>query len=195
MKIHRQIGVRPVACHTQTLEFLALNIDPPGGEIPAFLTELDNRHLVLVLALLAVFLFDLPFNRQPVAIPPRNKPRVTPHHLLRPHDHILEDLVQGVADMQIPIRIRRSVMQRERRAVLALGFLAQTVVNADLFPAFQPVGFAFRQTCAHRKIGFGQVQRGFVVRCLGAHWGRPWICRFGKVAKVGAMAQTPMPGV
>uniref|UniRef100_UPI00261EACE7 hypothetical protein n=1 Tax=uncultured Ruegeria sp. TaxID=259304 RepID=UPI00261EACE7 len=48
-------------------------------------------------------------------------------------------------------------------------------------------------------LGFGQVQRVFVIRCLdrvGAHWERPlddlvvyWI------EAVGAKSQTPLPGV
>ena len=62
----------PVAENTKALEFLGLNVEPVRGKIPAFLAEFTDRHLVLVLALLAILLLDLPFDRQAVAVPSRN---------------------------------------------------------------------------------------------------------------------------
>ena len=115
VEIHREVGLGPFAGHTQTLEFIALDVDPSGGEITAFLAEFHNRHRILVAAFLAVFLFDLPLDGQAVTIPTGDIACILAHHLLGAHDHILEDFVQRVSDMQMAIRIRRTVMQRKRR--------------------------------------------------------------------------------
>ena len=80
--IHSQIGIVPLASDTQALEFIALNINPAFSEFAAFLAQLNHRHVIFVFALSAVLFFDLPFNRQPMAIPTRNITAVLAHHLL-----------------------------------------------------------------------------------------------------------------
>ena len=131
VKIHREVGIRPIARDAQTLEFLALDIDPALGKLAAFLTEINDAHFVFVLALLSVLLFDLPFNRQTVAIPTGHITRIKAHHLMAAHDHILDRFVQRVAYVQMPVRVRRTVMQRKRRAAC---FFAKTIINAHVFP-------------------------------------------------------------
>ncbi len=170
MEIHGQIGVFPIAGDAQTLEFLALHVDPTAGELATFGAEFIDRHLILVAALLAVLLFDLPFDRQAVAVPARDVARVIAHHLMAAHNHVLDRLVQRVTDVQMPVGIGRAVMQREGLTPL---FLAQAVIDADLLPPLQPAGLALGQSGAHGEIGLGQVQRGFVVGGLGAHGERP----------------------
>ena len=179
VEIHGQIGIGPVAGDAQALELLPLDIDPAFGELAAFLAEGDGFHLVLVQALGAVLLLDLPFDRQAVAIPAGDIAGVLAHHLLGPHHHVLQDLVQRVADVQVAVGIGGAVVQREGRPFLSFRalLLAQAVIDADPFPARQPVGFALRQARAHRKVGFGQedgiaiVGGGFFGR-VGAHLGR-----------------------
>ena len=61
----------PVAENTEPLELLGLDIEPVGGEVAALLAELLDRNLVLVLALLAVLLLDLPFDGKAVTVPAR----------------------------------------------------------------------------------------------------------------------------
>ena len=170
MEIHGKIRLRPVACDAHALELVALDVDPPGSEIAAFGPEFVDWHLILVTALFAVLLFDLPFDRQPVAIPPRNVACVKAHHLVAAHDHILDRFIQRVPDVQMPVGIGRAIMQRERGAPR---FFAQTVIDADVFPPGQPLRLAFRQACAHREISARQVQGLFIFGGLGAHGGRP----------------------
>ena len=43
VEIHREIGIVPVAGDAEALEFLALDVDPALGELPALLTEIDDR--------------------------------------------------------------------------------------------------------------------------------------------------------
>ena len=124
VEIHRQIGVFPIAGDAQTLEFFPLDVHPALGEFAAFLTEIDNVHVVLIAALLAVLLFDLPLNRQTVAIPTRHIARIKTHHLVAANDHVLDRLVQRVTDMQMTVRIGRSVVQGERLAAAVFGLVA-----------------------------------------------------------------------
>ena len=176
--IHRQIGLFPFAGHAQPLEFLALDVDPAFGKTAAFLTEGDGVHVVLVQALRPVLFLDLPFDRQAVAIPARHIAAVLAHHLLRTDDEILEDLVERMADVQMPVGIGRAVMQDKRRSA---GFLPQAVIDADLFPAGKPVGLAAWQVGAHGKIGLGQKDGVAVIDGrfgrVGAHLGSIWLER------------------
>ena len=169
MEIHRQIRFRPIAGHPQPLELLALDVHPLLGKAPALAPELIDRHVVLVLALLAVLFFDLPLDGQTVTVPTGDIARIKPHHLVRAHDDVLDGLVERMANVQVPIGIGRAIMQRERLAPL---FVAQLVINPDLFPLRQPGWLALGQACAHGEVGFRQVQGVFIFvgrGRLGAH--------------------------
>ncbi len=161
---HGQIGVIPIARTAEALEFVALHIHPMFGKGAALAAELDNRHVVLVLALGAIFLFDLPFDRQAVAIPARHVVRVVAEHLLRAGDQIFQDLVERMADMDIAIGIGRPVVQDEFRP--AGGSLAQQAVEVDLGPTRQDLRLLFGQAGAHRKIRQRQIERFRVIRGL-----------------------------
>ena len=116
---HGGVGMRPVAVDAEALELLALHVDPVLGEGAAFAAELDDRHLVLVLALGAVLLLDLPLDRQAVAVPARHVVGVVAEHLLRAHDDVLEDLVERRADVDVAVGVGRAVVEDEARLALA----------------------------------------------------------------------------
>ena len=166
MKIHRQIRIFPFAGDAQSLEFIALDIDPTGGKFAAFLTKFDHRNRVFIAAFFAVFLFYFPLNRQPVTIPTWDIARISAHHLLRAHHHIFEDLIERMTNVQVAIGIGRPVMQGK---ALTPCFLAQSVIDADLFPTGQPFRFAFWQAGTHGEICLRQIESVFVVRCLLGH--------------------------
>src|SRR5690242_2729135 len=150
----------PIAEHAEPFELRTLHADPMRGEVAAFLAELEDRHLVLRLLLRAVFLFDLPLDRQPMAVPARHVDRVAAEHLLRAVDHVFEDLVERMADVQIAVGIGRAVM--EHVFLTPLGRRALPPIEADLLPARQQRGLALRQLAAHREIGLRQ-KDGFAV--------------------------------
>ena len=191
-KIHGEIGPVPIAGDAQPLEFLALHIDPAFGEPAAFLPEIDEIQLILVEALGAVLLLDLPFDGQAMAVPARNVARVIAHHLLAAHHHVLEDLVESMADMKMPIGIGRAIMQREGRAPFRPR--AQAIIDADLFPTGKPFGLAPGQARAHRKIGLRQIERVFVIKRIGAHGGVLCHCRIRKCRRGGTDRRMPCPG-
>ncbi len=67
-KVHCQIGVLPISQHPHPHEVIPLLIHLLGGVLPTLLAELTGAYLV---AGLADFLFDIQFDREPMAIPAR----------------------------------------------------------------------------------------------------------------------------
>ena len=158
---HGGVGGVPVADDAEPFELPALDVDPVVGELAAFLAELDDGHLVLVLARGPVALLDLPFDGQAVAVPAGHVVRVPAQHLLGTGDHVLENLVERVADVQVPVGIGRSVVEDELLA--PLGRLAVPAKQVHGGPALEHPGFALGQSRAHGKIGVGQEHRRFIV--------------------------------
>ena len=112
--VHGEVRIVPVALDAEAAELLALHVDPVFGELPALAPELDDGDGVLVLAGGAVLLLDLPFDRQAVAVPAWDVVGVLAQHLLRAIDHVLQDLVEGGADMDVTVGIGRAVMPSSR---------------------------------------------------------------------------------
>ena len=135
--------MRPVADDAEALELLALHVDPVRGELAALVAELVDRHLVLVPALGAVLLLDLPLDRQAVAVPARHVVGIVAEHL-RFDDEILEDLVERVADMDVAVGVGRAVMQHELRAALR-PFWRRLLVEVHVVPALQQSRLALGQ--------------------------------------------------
>ena len=160
---HGGVRIGPIGHDAQTLEFRLLHADPMGGEFPAFIAELDDIHLVLVLTGFAVFFFDLPFDGQAVAIPAGDVMGVHALHLPGAVDDVLQDLVQGMADMQMAVRIGRAIMQHELFAALAR--LAQALEQTDFGPSRQQIRLFLRQASFHGKVGLGQENIVFYVVC------------------------------
>ena len=161
---HRLIWIFPIADDAEALELFPLDIDPLGGEVAALGAEFDDGHGVLIQALLAVLLFDLPFDRQAVAVPTRHVVGIEAGHLARADDGVFEDLIERVADVEMAVGIRRTVMQDEFLA--ALRGLPQKIVHVHLLPAREQLGLELRQTGLHREVGGGQKDGGAIIRRL-----------------------------
>ena len=169
VEAHGKIGIVPLAQDPKALELGALHVDPVLGEGAAFLAEFDYRNLVLVLALGAVLLLDLPFDGQAMAVPARHIGRVEAQHLHGARHQILQRLVERVADMDVAIGVGRAVMDGEERAIL--GLLALQGVNIHFLPALEPARLALGQAGAHGEIGFRQKQGGRIIGFGGARGG------------------------
>ena len=160
-EVHGGVGVGPIADHAEALELLALHGDPFVGELSALLAELDDRHRVLVLAGLAVGFLYLPFDGQAMAVPAGDVIGIAAAHLFGPRNHVLEDLVQGMADVQVTVGIGRAVV--EDKLVAALGLLAVAAVDVELLPVLQGLGLALGQPRLHGKVGAGQEDGRLVI--------------------------------
>ena len=170
-EVHRGIAPGPVAQHAQPGEFLALHVQPVGGIGAALGAEIQHRHVVLLASALvlaagvAILLLDLPFDRQAVAVPARNVVGIASGHLRGAIDHVLQNLVQRMPDMQVAVRIGRPVMQDEGRA--ALGLRPQPLPQPDARPAFQHRRLPLGQVAAHGEGRVGQEHGAAVVARLG----------------------------
>src|SRR5436853_388861 len=78
-----------------------------------------------------------------MAVPARHVVGIEAKHLLALCHHVLEDLVQRVANMDVAVGVGRSVMQHEFGA--AARALAQLAVEVDLVPALEDFRLALRQ--------------------------------------------------
>src|SRR6185437_1053666 len=149
----------PVAQHAEALEIRALQVDLLRRIVAAMLAETFRIDLV---ADLAVFLLDRDLDRQAMAIPTRHVRRAEAGHQLRAHHDVLEDLVDRVAEVDLAVRVRRTVVQDERVRALS-GALLQFGITLRRFPIGQHRGLASGQVGLHRETGLRKVDGLLVV--------------------------------
>src|SRR4029453_6954814 len=168
-KIHRRVGMRPVAHDPQPHELLSLHVEPVLGVCAAFMPECDHGagigQVRFRLVPGAVVLFsDLPFDRKPMTVPSRHVVGIEPQHLLATRDHVLENLVQRMPDMDVAVRVGRPVVENELLA--SFRRRAELRVKIIFLPARQDLRLALRQAGAHGKVSLRQKQR-FRIISLG----------------------------
>jgi hypothetical protein len=158
-EVHRQVGMFPVAEDRQTLELGRHDADEPLGVGAAGAAEIGHGHVALLRPKLAV---DLQLDRQAVAVVARHIRRVEAGHRSRLDDEVLENLVQRGAEVDLPVRVRRTVVEHQLRRPGARR--TNLPVEVHRRPPRQRLGLAGREVRLHRKPRAGQVQRVFPVR-------------------------------
>ena len=116
--IERQVGVVPVTEHAQTTETGLLQLDVLDGELVAELADLSRGGLVELLG--AELLLDLVLDRLAMAVPTGDVGNLIALHHPVAVDHVLGDLVHGVADVDRTVGVRRAVVQHELLVTLVL---------------------------------------------------------------------------
>ena len=116
--IERQIRVVPITEHAQSTETGLLELDVLDSELIAKLADLGRGGLVELLG--AELLLDLVLNRLTVAVPTGDKGNLIALHHPVTVDHVLGDLVHGVADVDRAVGVRRAVVQHELLVTLVL---------------------------------------------------------------------------
>ena len=158
LRLHGEIGMRPVAEDAEADEIGLLQLDLACGITAAGSAKFRRAHLR---ARLADFLLDLLLNRQAVAVPARDVRTIETEHLVRFDDDIFQDFIEGMADVNRAVGVGRAIVQdefwaaRERCALLA--------VNIVVLPESEDFRLTLRQITAHREIGSGQIQSVFIV--------------------------------
>ena len=163
----------PIAHDAEALELRALHVDPMLGIGAALVAEgLDRRFVTpcagedgLGLLLLAVLFLDLPFDGQAVAVPTRHVRRVLAQQVLGAADHVLEDVVQRMADVDVAIGIGRAIVEDELLAPPA--GLAERVIEANRFPARGNARLLLGEAGLHGEIGLRQEDGVPVIACCG----------------------------
>ena len=156
--VHGEVRVDPVPHDPQTFELAALDVDEPLGIGAA---ELAHPGAGKGLFLLSQFLVDIVLDRQAVAVPSRDINCIESRHLLGTDDDVLQNLVEGGPDVDVPVGVRRTVVQDERRT--SLGCRADRFVKPAALPLLQLLRLAPRQVGFHGKGGRRQVERLLVI--------------------------------
>ena len=151
---HGEIGVIPVAQDAEPPELVALDVDEPLRVRAARPAELGDGQMTLLGAELLV---DLVLDGQAVTIPARDVRRVHAGHAPRPHDEVLQHLVEGMPDVDVAVGIRRAVVQHEQRPSPAP--LAQPGIQVHRLPSRDRGRLGRFQVGLHRKAGAREVQR------------------------------------
>ena len=145
----------PVAQHAQPLEVRHLDANLLGREGAAFRLHLVARQVA------AELLLDGVLDRQTVAVPAGNVCGIEALELAGLDDHVLEDLVDGVAHVNLAVGVGRAVVQN--KLLVAAASRAQLLVQALVFPLLDPLRLALGPVAAHREGRVGQVERGSVI--------------------------------
>jgi hypothetical protein len=108
-----------------------------------------------------VLLFDLHFDRHAVTVPTRHVGRIESRERLALDDDVLEDLVDGVADVNVAVRVRRPVVKHEAWPPAAR--FTNALVKPALVPPLQHQRLALCEITTHRKRRVREVQRFLVI--------------------------------
>ena len=163
-EVHGGVAPVPVAGDAQPLELIPLHVDPAGGVFAARGAELGLGHLVLAAAPGAELLLDFPLDRQAVAVPAGDVVDVMAHQEPAADHEVLQRLVQRVADVDVAVRIGRTVVQHIQRGLLRLTRGAQTGV--EVAPGLDDLRLLLRQAAAHGEGRFRQ-EDGLAVVAAG----------------------------
>src|SRR5262249_25056760 len=100
-------------------------------------------------------LIHIDFNRQSVTVPPRDVRGVEARLGSALHDEVLQKLVESSPEVDLAIRIGRSVVERENGSVLARD--SDLAIEVYVGPVGQPTRLVLRQIGSHGKAGLRQV--------------------------------------
>ena len=164
MGIQGHIGMVPVTQHTQPFEILPLGIDPLEGIFPAHFPQFHRGQLVTVHAGgLQAGMFD----GHAVGIPAGDIGGVIPLGVFVFDDDVLQDLVQGMAHVDLAVGVGRSVVEDEL-LVACMEFLFFSI-DIVFIPEIQEIRFPFGQARPHGEFSFRQVQRRCILVVFLAH--------------------------
>ena len=163
-RVHREIGVLPLAHDAESLELFALDRDEALRVAAAFAPEIEGAHLGLLGAETAI---DLQLDRQAVAIPARQVGRVEPGHRSTANHDVLEDLVEAGPQVEMAVCVGRTIVKDE--ALLSATGLPDLGVEALLLPRLQAQRLLLRQAGLHLEGRLREVQCRLQIDRLGGH--------------------------
>ncbi len=159
--IHGTILTFPVRQYPKPVKLLPLGFDVGGGEI---LTRPPQFKGIEFFFFLSHCLGDLVLNRQSMTIPTRHvgSPKATGRFVAQ--DRILENLVQGSPDVDIPVGKGRAVVKDEGRAIIVL--LLHALIQPNLRPMLDSHRLPFHRIGPHGEISPGKIKRILELFCL-----------------------------
>jgi len=158
--VHGEIRVIPFSHDAQALELLTLHLHEFCRILAAQFAHFGFGDLVLFRTQI---LLNLQFDGQPVAVPSRDVGRFEAAHAFAFQDDILQDLVEGMADVDMTVGIGRAVMEYVFRLVLAC--VSHFVIESHTIPFSHNLHFFLCEIGLHGKVGNRQVQGFFIIHC------------------------------
>jgi hypothetical protein len=141
---HGEVGLVPAAEDAEALEGGVLEVDVLLGVGAAGLADLGGRHLGFFGAEFAIH-FDL--DGEAVAVPAGDVGGVEAGHGAGLDDEVLEELVEGVAEVDVAVGVGGAVMQDIHG--LAGACLANLAVEVLLLPLGEQAGLEGGKICLH----------------------------------------------
>ena len=125
MRIKSNVTVIKIAdnAHADKIGFLDFN--PFLCVFQTFAAQFKNGHIRPILS--RIFQYGI-FNRKAVGIPAGNIVCHVPRHIFVADDNILQCFIQGVANVDLAVCIRRSVMKHEAGRAFLLSFFYSLIV-------------------------------------------------------------------
>ena len=158
---HGEIGIRPLAHHAQALELGPLDGHELLRVCAAGAAERHRAHVPLLAAEVAV---HLQLDGQAMAVPAGDVRRVVPlwsRHGAAAHHHVLEDLVERGAEVDVAVGVGRSVVEHELRRARAR--LPQPAVEVLRLPQVDAPRLRLGQVRLHGEVGAREVEGGLEV--------------------------------
>ncbi len=152
-RVHRQVGLIPLAEDAQPFKLASLEVHKLLRVSAAGGQEVLGRHFELFAPQLLVHL-DL--DRQPVAVPAGDVGGVEAGHGFGLDDKVFQALVERVAQVDGPVRVGRSIVQKVLGR--ALPCRPDLAVQVHLRPLPEAQRLILRQVRLHGKGGFRQQQ-------------------------------------
>ena len=156
--VHGAIRAIPITHHAEALEIDTLLLDLLGSKLT---TRFAKRVDIELLAGTTVLLFDGELDRQTMTIPTRDVGRVVTVEGTRLDDHIFENLIDGVADVDRAVGVRRTVVQHEARTTGC--DTSQLTVDVLALEAREHLRFALSEIGLHGEVRLRQVDGVLVV--------------------------------
>ncbi len=162
--VHGEIGVVPFSHDAQAFELLPLHLHEFCRILAAQLAHFGLGDLVL---LRTQVLLHLQLDGQPVAVPSRDVGCFEAAHAFAFQDDVLQDLVEGMANVDMAVGIGRTVMEYVFRFIPAC--VSHFVIESHALPFSQNLHFFLCEIGFHGKAGNRQVQGVFIVHFQSFH--------------------------
>ena len=156
-KIHGEVGIEPIPQHTHAHEILALRVHLAGGVVAAALAKLGGAYLDPGFT---DFFLYIQFDGQAVAIPAGHIGCVEAVQGPGLDNDVLENLVHGVAEVQLTVGVGRAIVEDVFRPPGA--HRPDFPVQVHVLPLLQSLGLALGQAGLHGEGRARQVQAVFV---------------------------------
>ena len=163
-RLHRDVGMLPVAEDAEALEFFPLDLDVARGVLAAAADLLERIHGAPHVERRRVepeLLVHLVLDGQTVAVPAGHVDGIVAQHGARFDDEVLEHLVQEMPHVDMAVGVGRPVVE-DPQGALGRG-LANPAVDVRGLPVLEHLGLELGEIGLHREGRLRQVQRVFVI--------------------------------